>query len=185
MIEAFKALLGEKNFVATAWTWLGGIAGLFCIALLVTKTQGLEPVGGLFQFLGLPDGAMTGVDSVEAWIIERKNVITLIADVLIALALLALFAGSQRRSTVPSGPAAATFWIAMMFSQIVGGPNFLVIVPAVIVVGAFWWFGTDKHSLGWSDLFERLAISFIELCTQAIFVPLITALALLFPVEKS
>ncbi|WP_126464271.1 hypothetical protein [Propionibacterium australiense] len=165
-----KEILTGGKLTLMLWIWCGGIIAPFFWAGFFTKTTGLHNFIEVSSFLGLPDGFMTGVGTVENWIISHSILVHPVCIGAAAFALAMLFCGSQPRYTQPSGPAAATFYIALTGGQIAGGISALQIIPSAVCLGALWWLLRGRYTEN-ESFWERILLVLIELFAQAVYIP--------------
>jgi len=175
-----KELLGGGRFVSSLWIWIGAIVAPFVCVGVFTRTTGLQNFKTCSTFLGLPDGFMKGVDNVESWMVYRSVLIQPVSAVVAGVALAVLFCGPQSRYVMPSGPAAATFYIAVTGGQIAGGVLFVRMVVTAVVIGAIWWFLRERR-IGDESFWGRIGLVLAELCFQALYVLLVVGLAAFLP----
>ncbi|MFB9776036.1 hypothetical protein [Brevibacterium otitidis] len=175
-----KELLGERQFVFTLWVWIGGMAAVLFWCGVALDQNGLEAAAAVGVYLGLPDGFMTGVDAAATWMTDRRELLSPIAEGTAVVAVAVLICSPHSRMTLPSGPAAATLYVAMLVGQVVGGFSFWGFLILTLTWVLLWWLlnGRKGGEAFWSF---HVAIAATEVIVQTFYVPIAVFVAFLFP----
>ncbi|WP_156762019.1 hypothetical protein [Microbacterium karelineae] len=176
-VASYLPRIFGPQFLGMIWMLIGSIAGATVVTTFGDETKGLAALAVGAEWLGLPTAVAEGLRAADDWFLDRPELL-IVVTLLAITSFLVASVGVRASSTVPNGPAASTFFIALLVWGTFGFEGWAGTAILVAVVAAVIAFLRIRFGQVWDQ--EDLAINLFTIALTPLLAVLWLLLTMLF-----